>query len=83
MVRYRDIANTKPLSPESRNKKSVAGTVAVIDGQEFALTAHADTFIHFVVERHKISHKQYAQEPRPWTDDRVLQTQRFTQVFRV
>ena len=42
-----------------------------------------DDFLRFVVERHRIWEKRQAGEPAPWTDDPVLATKKFTNVFRV
>jgi len=40
-------------------------------------------FLAFVVERHRIWEKRQAGAPPPWTDDPVLATRKFTNVFRV
>lgn len=43
----------------------------------------AMAFVHFVTERHRVWEKRQAGEPQPWTDDPVLATRKFTNVFRV
>jgi hypothetical protein len=40
-------------------------------------------FLRFVVERHRIWEKRQAGLPGPWTDDPVLASRKFTNVFRV
>ncbi len=40
-------------------------------------------FLRFVVERHRIWEKRQAGAPQPWTDDPILATRKFTNVFRV
>ncbi len=40
-------------------------------------------FLRFVVERHRIWEQRQAGAPQPWTDDPVLATRKFTNVFRV
>lgn len=42
-----------------------------------------DDFLHFVVERHRIWEQRQAGAPQPWTDDPILATRKFTNVFRV
>jgi hypothetical protein len=42
-----------------------------------------DDFLRFVVERHRIWELRQAGAPMPWTDDPVLSTRKFTNVFRV
>lgn len=42
-----------------------------------------DDFLAFVVERHRIWEQRQAGAPQPWTDDPVLATRKFTNVFRV
>lgn len=42
-----------------------------------------DDFLKFVVERHRIWEQRQAGAPQPWTDDVVLATRKFTNVFRV
>lgn len=42
-----------------------------------------DDFLRFVVERHRIWEKRQAGLPGPWTDDPVLASRKFTNVFRV
>jgi hypothetical protein len=42
-----------------------------------------DDFLRFVVERHRIWEQRQAGAPQPWTDDPVLATRKFTNVFRV
>lgn len=42
-----------------------------------------DDFLRFVVERHHIWELRQAGAPQPWTDDPVLATRKFTNVFRV
>lgn len=40
-------------------------------------------FLDFVVERHRIWERRQAGAPQPWTDDPILATRKFTNVFRV
>jgi len=40
-------------------------------------------FLRFVVERHRIWEKRLAGAPQPWTDDPILASRKFTNVFRV
>lgn len=40
-------------------------------------------FLSFVVERHKIWEARQAGLPQPWTEDPILATRKFTNVFRV
>lgn len=40
-------------------------------------------FLDFVVERHKVWEKRQTGEPQPWTDDPVLASRKFTNVFRL
>lgn len=42
-----------------------------------------DDFLAFVVERHRIWEQRQAGAPQPWTDDPVLASRKFTNVFRV
>lgn len=42
-----------------------------------------DEFLAFVVERHRIWEQRQAGAPQPWTDDPILATRKFTNVFRV
>ena len=42
-----------------------------------------DDFLRFVVERHRIWEQRQAGAPQPWTDDPILATRKFTNVFRV
>lgn len=42
-----------------------------------------DDFLSFVVERHKVWELRQAGAAWPWTDDPVLSTRKFTNVFRV
>lgn len=42
-----------------------------------------DDFLRFVMERHRIWKLRQAGAPQPWTDDPVLATRKFTNVFRV
>lgn len=44
---------------------------------------HAMAFLDFVVERHRVFQRRQAGAPQPWTDDPVLATRKFTNVFRV
>lgn len=40
-------------------------------------------FLAFVTERHRIWEQRQVGEPPPWTDDPVLATRKFTNVFRI
>lgn len=40
------------------------------------------TFLDFVVERHKVWERRQDGTPGPWTDDPILRTRKFTNVFR-
>lgn len=42
-----------------------------------------DDFLDFVVERHRIWEQRQAGAPQPWTDDPILASRKFTNVFRV
>ena len=42
-----------------------------------------DDFLRFVVERHRIWEQRQAGAPQPWTDDPILASRKFTNVFRV
>lgn len=42
-----------------------------------------EDFLHFVVERHRVWELRQAGAPQPWTDDPVLATRKFTNVFRI
>lgn len=42
-----------------------------------------DDFLSFVVERHRIWEQRQAGAPQPWTEDPILATRKFTNVFRV
>lgn len=42
-----------------------------------------EDFLRFVVERHRIWEQRQAGAPQPWTDDPILATKKFTNVFRV
>lgn len=42
-----------------------------------------DDFLNFVVERHRIWAQRQAGAPQPWTDDPILASKKFTNVFRV
>lgn len=42
-----------------------------------------DDFLRFVVERHQIWLARQGGAPQPWTDDPVLATRKFTNVFRI
>ena len=41
-----------------------------------------DEFFRYAIERHRIYMRRQACVPKPWTDDPVLQTSRFTNVYR-
>ena len=41
-----------------------------------------ENFIAFVKERHAIYMRRYSGQPKPWTDDPILQQYRFCNVFR-
>lgn len=41
-----------------------------------------ERFVHWIGERHRIYERRAAGEPKPWTDDPILQTQYFTNVYR-
>lgn len=45
-------------------------------------TDAALTFLDFVLERHRVWEKRQAGLPQPWTEDPVLATRKFTNVFR-
>jgi hypothetical protein len=42
-----------------------------------------DDFLRFVQERHRIWEQRQAGAPQPWTDDPILASRKFTNVFRV
>lgn len=42
-----------------------------------------EPFLQFAVERHKIWKKRQAGLPQPWTDDPILASKKFTNVFRI
>lgn len=42
-----------------------------------------DDFLAFVAERHRIWEQRQAGSPQPWTDDPILATRKFTNVFRI
>ena len=42
-----------------------------------------DDFLRFVVERHRVWELRQVGAPAPWTDDPVLATRKFTNVFRI
>lgn len=44
---------------------------------------YLSAFINFVAERHRVFERRLAGEPRPWTTDPILHSQKFTNVFRV
>lgn len=41
-----------------------------------------DDFVKFIVARHSIWESRHAGEPKPWTDDPILQQYRFCNVYR-
>jgi hypothetical protein len=41
------------------------------------------TYLEFVEERHRIWEQRQAGAPQPWTDDPILATRKFTNVYRV
>lgn len=41
------------------------------------------TFLDFVTERHRIWEQRQAGKPQPWTEDEILASHKFTNVFRV
>jgi hypothetical protein len=41
-----------------------------------------DRYIAFLIERDAIYRKKSSGQPRPWTEDKILQTYRFTEVYR-
>lgn len=41
------------------------------------------TYLDFVVDRHRVWEKRQAGEPGPWSDDPILQTRKFTNVYRI
>ena len=43
----------------------------------------AITYLDFVVERHRVWDARQVGAPQPWTDDPVLRTRKFTNVYRV
>lgn len=40
-------------------------------------------YLDFVAERHRVWERRHAVQPAPWTDDPVLRTRKFTNMFRV
>ena len=42
-----------------------------------------EDFLEFVCERHRIWEKRQAGLPQPWTDDPILASKKFTNVFRI
>ena len=40
-------------------------------------------YLEFVAERHRVWERRQSGDPRPWTDDVVLNTTKFTNVYRV
>ena len=45
-------------------------------------TSSVDGFFYYINERHKIFIKRHLEDPFPWTDDEILQTYSFCNVFR-
>ena len=45
-------------------------------------SASIDLFWHWIAERHSIYLKRSLGDPKPWTDDPILQRYKFTNVFR-
>lgn len=43
----------------------------------------AIAFLDFVRERHSVWEKRQKNEPQPWTDDPIIRSKKFTNVFRV
>ncbi len=42
-----------------------------------------DTYWYFAAERQKVFWKRYVGEPGPWSDDKILQSYKFTNTYRV
>lgn len=85
MVEVRDDSsadsNTLPLTPASSQSKSPQLTLRV--GQrELRPTAVFDTYWRFAAKRQAVYLDRLRGAQPPWTDDDVLQTHRFTNVFR-
>lgn len=40
-------------------------------------------YLDFVVDRHRVWEKRQAGAPQPWTDDHILRSRKFTNVYRV
>ncbi|KAI8996543.1 hypothetical protein BD414DRAFT_478341 [Trametes punicea] len=57
--------------------------VVMIAGRPFHPNLMLDTFFTFVSERHRIHQRRLAGKPPPWTNDTILATYPFTNVFRV
>ncbi|KXN92701.1 hypothetical protein AN958_06979 [Leucoagaricus sp. SymC.cos] len=81
-----------PLPPEKRKLKRKQKTIEVPDGQgpvvvicgvTLTPTAVFDTFWRFAAERKVLDDRRRAGEPRPWTEDKILQTYHFCNTFRV
>jgi hypothetical protein len=66
--------------PRATNKPPECAT---IDGHRFPLSDVFRVFFPFVAERHMMFKKRLAKQPRPWTEDAILNEFPFTNVFRV
>ncbi|EIW58728.1 uncharacterized protein TRAVEDRAFT_58866 [Trametes versicolor FP-101664 SS1] len=73
------------LREPSRRQRSPGATPKVVTfaKQKFHPNVVLDTFFTFVAERHRIHQRRLYGEQRPWTDDSILDTYPFTNVFRI
>jgi hypothetical protein len=84
------LPKTQPTNKNTHVKRIVvntlAGVRATIDerrGLALNLTRETDTFIYYAVERCLISKRRTAGLPLPWSQDEILQSAKFTNVFRI
>ncbi|EPQ57484.1 hypothetical protein GLOTRDRAFT_12858, partial [Gloeophyllum trabeum ATCC 11539] len=68
---------------QSRTHVARANKTVDIAGRTLPVSPVLDTLFYWMAERDEIRRKKMAGQQAPWTDDNIMSTYRFTNVFRV
>jgi len=78
-----DTARRRGVVPRAGKSPSNSGTFfRLSDGSTLRTTPVFEMYWQFAFKRQEIFHKRVAGEQSPWTEDVILQTYRFTNVYR-
>lgn len=75
--------SSKSRATLTRNKPGSRPKYIEIHDQRLPVSVVLDTLFSFMAERHRIFNRRVAGEPRPWTEDEILDNYPFTNVFRI